>query len=106
MVSGTDAAGEPLVGAGDGSAGKSVGGTFGHAVIEGHNNVCTDVYLRLSGRFRGKEMFGAVDVRGKFYAFVRNFGMQALDLEPTRIGEDGMGPVHEFVNSPHLFDIF
>ena len=44
---GFDAAEEPRVGAGDGGAGVVVGGACGDAVVEGHDDIGTNVNLGL-----------------------------------------------------------
>ena len=35
----------------------------------------------------------------EFDACIGNFGMQGLDLKTAGIGENGVGPVHKFVDA-------
>lgn len=75
-------------------------------MIESHNNIGTDVYLRLGSHFGSKEMFAAVDMGSKFNSFIGNFGVQTMDLKTAGIGKDGVGPIHKFVDTTQFLDIF
>ncbi len=94
------------MGAGDGGAGVGMRGIWRNAVVKSHNNIGADIYLRLSGQFGSKEMFGAVEVGSKFNSFVGNFGVQTMDLKTAGVGEDGVGPIHEFMNAAKFLNIF
>lgn len=49
-------------------------------------------------------MRAAVDMRLESYTIVGDFWLERLDLETTRIGEDGVSPIHKSVETAKMFD--
>lgn len=98
----------PANGAFHGGSGGFVADGVGRAFVEDHHDVAAEGQLGVDGGGRGEFVGVSVEVGLEGDAFFGNFpqGGQAEDLEATRVGEDGTGPVHEFVEAAEFSDQF
>ena len=76
--------------------------------VKGHDDVRTQRHLDFHRFFGRQEMRRTVQVRLKRHALLRNFGefVEAEHLEAAAVGQNGMAPVHEAVQSAELLDQF
>lgn len=102
--------GEGALGPADGKlhalAGAFVGGGVFGAFVEHHQDVAAESELDVDGRFRGEEVAVAVEMAGEFDALFVDFAQvtETEDLKAATVGEDGAGPVHEFVQAAEGLD--
>ena len=84
--------------------GRRVGGAF----VQAHDDVRAQGLLDLDGFLRAEKMPGAVQVRLKLHPLPGNLGqrIQAEDLKPAAIGEQGAVPMHERVQPAETPDPF
>src|SRR5580700_11899398 len=82
---------------------RAIGGIL-RAFIERHDDVGTQVNLRLHGTLRTKEVRRAIKMRTKRHALLADFAqlVQAENLEAAGIGKDRPRPRHETVQTAHL----
>ena len=66
----------------------------GWAFVKSHHDVCTDDTLRIHYILRGEEVFGTVEVRTKFAAFIAKFADagEGEYLKTSRVSKDGSVP--------------
>src|SRR3972149_645929 len=78
----------------------------GRTLIEGHDDVSTQLLLNLDDTLRCEEMLAAIDMRTEQDAFIAYLAQvtQAEDLKPTAIGDQYPVPGHETVQSTQLLD--
>ena len=89
----------PAVGALHGRPGVGLVGLRWRALVEGHDDVGTQLLLDLDGSLRREAVERAVDVRLEDRALLVQATQvpQAKDLEAAAVGEDRVRPAHEAV---------
>src|SRR5580700_1149885 len=82
---------------------RAIGGIL-RAFIERHDDVGTQVNLRLHGTLRTKEVRRAIKMRTKRHALLADFAelVQAENLEAAGIGQNRPRPRHETMQTAHL----
>src|SRR6202043_4267799 len=76
------------------------------AFVQHHDDIRAQSDLNFKGFLRREKMLGAVEVRAKRDAVVRNFAQiaEAENLEAAGVGENRARPRHETVKPAHLAD--
>ena len=95
---------QPADGTGGGLLDVLVGGGVLHALVKGHGDGRGQVGLDLHALLGAHENALTVDVGGELNALLGDLAErgQGEHLESAAIGEDRLGPVHEFVETAHI----
>ena len=99
-----EAAVQPAVGEFHGSPGIVVVAGPGRTLVEGHDDVGADAALDVHDGFRGKVVFGSINVGGEADSVFGDFAAVAegIDLKSAAVGQDALVPADEAVESAGL----
>src|SRR5579863_5105348 len=77
------------------------------ALVEGHDDVCTEADLCVHRALRAKKMRGAIEVRAESHAFFSDFTqlVQTKNLKSSGVGKDGTRPCHETMQTAKLANL-
>ncbi len=78
------------------------------ALVERHDDIGAEIFLDSDRLFGREAVAGAVDVTLERYPFIVDLVdvAQRENLEPARIGQNRVGPIHELVQSTQIGDDF
>ena len=82
-----------------GLLGVLVSAWIGRTLVEGHNDICTNLALDVHNSFRSEQVFCAVNVRGKRRTFLSDLALvgKTVDLITAAVGENRSIPTVEFM---------
>src|SRR5579875_643270 len=85
---------------------RFIGSGPGQTLIEHHHDVAAQGQLHVDHTFGRKKMLVTIEVRAKEHACIGNLAqcIEAEDLEPARIGQNGTRPSHKFMQTPLALD--